>query len=81
MMVYANNRSTKLPRAKSKFIKRKPPVAPKNITPQVYRPSDNSQFPSVFMRRCAGGVFRTLQQDRDDEAANSLLDSMINGAV
>lgn len=77
MMVYCKDRSTRLPRRKGRYIKRKPPLADgRNRTVTPFRPVINNA-PSVLERRCEGGKWRS----KEDDEAMALLDSIINGGV
>lgn len=74
MMVYCRDRSLALPRKKGRYIKRKPPVKGYSDRRERYVP-EQQQFPSVFMRRSAGGKWLS----KDDDDANSILEALING--
>lgn len=69
MIVYANNRSMKLPRRKKRVINSTPVI---RVEP--YRPAAQN-IPSLFDRRCADGVWL----EKEELEANDLLDAMIYG--
>lgn len=72
MMVYCRDRSQKLPRKHKRVFK----PATHVVRSSPHMGPSHKEKPSVFERRCVGGVWHTRDKDRDEQEALRILDEI-----